>query len=371
MKLKYFFFLILIVSLQGQAQDVVEPNQVETETEEVDIERVPFKKFGNKVISKILPINSFFQNQFHKKMIHAKGDYDYYLGRLDLEFSVNASGGVKFFSLEKEKSFEMVWERGGGEDFYYPQNTAQNIALSLDPNANYRIMLTSIMHTISEKRIGNKQVEKIKKVLYKDAQKITKLVEALLAFPGHQGWRVNRFFKNYYFNAKGDFVVGNIGYDQRLRFRFLIPQVYRPEETLDHKRLHKQLRKNIARIEKVRKFDLPLSRFKLKRVWMIHTLNTNLDLGFFGLGAGKGIQLEYLYGKPENFLGDYNKNYNGPEKIPFFRRFADFVEDEIKEDTSFGLTQLRFKGRFGANFNFMIGGVSAAKTVEYHYRSRL
>jgi hypothetical protein len=344
--------------------------QVETTSEETNIEDVDLSKLERRLVDKIGPIDQKVRERFHDNRPIIQTEDDYLVQRLDLEFAIMANAGLKFIGVEQRKSLELVWERGSGDDFSEGSITDTTVPISTDEAKNYKIILKQLLTVLDSQYLTDKKMKKIEKRVQKDARKITIIAQELASFPYYRGWSINRFFKNYYFSAKSDLIYAGATYDKRIRLRFIIPQIFQKDPATTQNKIHRKLRKHIDRFEKVRSFDHLFSKYKLKRVWMVQTLNAKLNLSFLNVTKGEGVQIEFLYGSPDHFDGEYQNEDEHPLKVPVFRRLADAIEKST-EDDSFSITQLRFKGRLTSNFNFLIGGLSHFRTIEYHYRSNL
>lgn len=288
----------------------------------------------------------------------------YQLARIDLDFSLSAELGVLFFSKEKEKGIELVWERRETK----ASEEVTDVVLTTDTEAVVQQMLPPVLEILSQKKASNRLREKIIKRLYRDAKEMNSLVQNLARFNGSESWYVANYFKLYHFSVDGDLVFAGASYDKRLRFRFRTPSVMHADQPLTRKqrRLERRLRKLARHLESVAKQDGPEHRFQLSRVRSIESLRGGLDASVASASAGKGILLEWLP-LPESQVTKWVRFPLTPSAL---RATATALENAVPDSRHFELSQIRLKNSRDSELSFLFLSVTRSRDIEYHYRRR-
>lgn len=355
MRNAFILFLLLMTKAHGL---VLTPDFVKDHEHQIS---EVFRRTEDTVQNLVMD-HAFLQEQEKKGL---------YLDQVDLEFSLSAELGLKLFSVESEKSLELIWVRktAPGSEKSKVKEIEEEIFLGLDVDKNYELISSHVSTILEDSRATPGVRTKVFERIYKDASRITRLAEALATYPGKDGWRINRIFQNYHFSAQGELLAADVGYDKRLRFRFNLPTFAGKANTRYERRIHKRLSKAIHRFEKLRSLDRPFHSFRLDRVRIVHTAELELDLKFFSLSKGRGIVVEYVHDR-QDYFGD-----NLPQAMPTIfhhatRSLIDLFE-QSPMDSEFPLGEIRLKAELSKSFDLFIASFSKSRNAEYHYRRSL
>lgn len=295
-----------------------------------------------------------------------KSSQGYALSRVDVGLGMSVTAGLKIFSVEKEKSIELVWQRELAKS---TEDTTLAAPVTGEPTETLRYVLPRVLEVLAEARATNRVRRSVIRALERDARKLNRYVRAVSTFNqlGTQ-WQVESYFKNYYFSAGGDLLVTGLRYDKRLRFRFYVPTVLSParSRTRYERRIHRRLQSMARHLADVSARDDLTHRFVLNRVRSVELYDLSLDLGFAEISKGRGILLEW---KPLGPVMPQEKHF--PYHPSVLRRLATTLEQNIPDGDTFKLSQIRLQGSLTKELSLLILSYQRTRDIEYHYRRRL
>jgi hypothetical protein len=301
------------------------------------------------------------------------------LDRFDLQFGVSASGDLGILTFAGGSAVEFIWQKNTdngdlGDDIDEDEEILVDLSSYPKEDEIYTSLKENITHVFKKMTLKPRFEKRVLRLIRRDANRISKLVNDLMTMPNVGPWYVGGFFKNYSLGLSGGLIkIVNVGYSKRIRFRFKTPR----KEYIDHDEQklslrQKKMKKLMQRYEQIRQTQTT-HFFKLKRVWAIHTLSKGLDLGVIETSKSKGIQIEYKRKEMDTPLWlseSREKDFQLKPVAWLNNRVVNFFARRNYDDTpgKLSLHQIRMKYSFEKAGGFKIVEIGQENTFEFHYK---
>lgn len=292
---------------------------------------------------------------------HKNSEYE--LSRIDLELALSTELGIKLFSTQFEKGIDLIWEKKKEVSL----DEEIEVTIGHDEKETAGIMLPHFLKVLGETKANSRLREKVIKILFSEARKIHRYIEAVASFNGSEDWYVANYLKNFYFSASGDLLFAGVTYDKRLRFRFKTPapMVEPSEKSRFERRVHRRLRRLSRHFAEVAAQDGVEHRFTMNRVRYLSNMELGIDLEVGEISKGKGLLLEW---RPTP-----NRSFNKflyPFSPGALRSLATIFENSVPDGKDYHLAQIRIKGSLEHELKLLFFSVTKSRDIEYHYRIR-